>query len=148
MRWLDRRVAALAAAALVLGALLAASAGASAVGGLTATFAVTSDWGTGYEAGYTITNDTAAPVSGWTVAFDLRAGQQMGNYWNATEAVSGNRISFTNRSYNRAIVAGGGMVNFGFIVTGGSSPPVNCTINGSPCRPMARLASSARAACS
>ena len=54
-------------------------------------------------------------MSGWTVAFDLRAGQQMGNYRNALEAVSGNRISFTNRSYNGAIAAGGGMVSFGFI---------------------------------
>ena len=34
--------------------------------------------------------------------------QQMGNYRNALEAVSGNRISFTNRCYNGAIAVGGG----------------------------------------
>jgi hypothetical protein len=69
--------------------------------------------GTGREAGYTITNHAAAAVSGWTAAFDLRAGQQMGNYRNALEAVSGNRISFANRSYNGGIAADGGMAATG-----------------------------------
>jgi len=133
MRCLGRRVAALAAASLVSGSLLAASGGAPAAGRVTATFNLAWDWGTGYQAGYTITNNTAAAVSSWTVSYDLPAGQQIGNYWDALETVSGSRISFTNRSYNGAVGAGGGTVSFGFIVTGAFSPPTSCTINGSPC---------------
>jgi hypothetical protein len=135
MRYTARWVLALAAAAsaVALGPALAALPGASAAAQLTATFTLTWNWGSGYEAGYTITNDTPAAVSGWTVVFDLPAGQQVGNYWNALETTSGSQITFTNRDYNGTVAAGGGTTSFGFIVTGPFSPPTNCTINGSPC---------------
>jgi hypothetical protein len=61
------------------GTALAALPGASAAAQLTATFTLVWNWGSGYEAGYTITNDTPAAISGWTVVFDLLACQQMGN---------------------------------------------------------------------
>jgi hypothetical protein len=135
MRYPARVIAALAAAAsaLSLGAALALTPGVSASGPLTATFALIWNWGSGYEASYTITNDTPAVVTGWTVAFDLPGGQQMGNYWNALETTSDSHIIFTNRDYNSTVQANGGTVSFGFIVTGAFSPPTNCTINGSPC---------------
>src|SRR5258708_11807629 len=113
--------------------VMAASAGASAAARLTASFTLSWNWGSGYEAGYTITNDTSSAISGWAVAFDLPAGQQMGNYWNALETASGTRYTFTNRNYNGTVPAGG-TATFGFIVTGAFSPPVHCPINGTHCR--------------
>jgi hypothetical protein len=135
MRCTGRGFLALTATVSVLsvGPALAAIPGASAGAELTATFALTWNWGSGYEASYTITDNTAAPVSGWVVAFDLPAPDQMGNYWNALETASGSHITFTNRNYNGTVAADGGTVSFGFIVTGPFSPPANCTINGSPC---------------
>ena len=52
--------------AVPLGLLVAASPGATAGTGITATFTKTQDWGSGYEASYTITNNTPADLSGWT----------------------------------------------------------------------------------
>jgi hypothetical protein len=134
MRYPAKAIAALAAAmsAVSLGAALAITPGVSATGPVTAAFALVWNWGSGYEASYTITNNTPAVVTGWTVAFDLPGGQ-MGNYWNALETTSGNHISFTDRDYNSTVPANGGAVSFGFIVTGAFSPPANCTVNGSPC---------------
>jgi hypothetical protein len=126
-------LAAAAAAAVWLGPALAAMPSASAAAELTAEFTLTWNWGSGYEAGYTITNNSSAAISGWTVVFDLPAPQQMGNYWNALETVSGSQVTFTNRNYNGTVAADGGTTSFGFIVTGPYSPPTNCTINGSPC---------------
>ena len=42
--------------------------------GPTATFVKTSDWGSGWEGKYTITNGGTTTISSWTVAFDLPAG--------------------------------------------------------------------------
>jgi hypothetical protein len=134
MRYRPRWIVALAAVAAVsLGSALAVLPGASADGQLTAVFALTWNWGSGYEASYTITNNTQAAISGWTVMIDLGAGQQVGNYWNALETASGSQITFTNRDYNGTVAAGGGTTSFGFIVTGPFSPPTSCTVNGIPC---------------
>src|SRR6185436_19295263 len=56
----------LAAAAVLLGVAPAAYAA-----GVSAAFSKDSDWGTGYQARYTITNGTASTITSWTVAFDL-----------------------------------------------------------------------------
>jgi cell division septation protein DedD len=129
-----------AVAALSLSPVMASSGGPAAAG-LTATFTLIWNWGSGYEAGYTIANNTAAAISGWSVSFDLPAGQQMGNYWNALETASGQHITFTNRDYNQTVPPNGGTVSFGFIVTGAFSPPVNCMISGSPCAGVSAQAS-------
>jgi hypothetical protein len=126
-------LAAVVAAAVSLGPALAAMPGATATGQLTATFTLTWNWGSGYEADYTITNNSSAAISAWTVVFDLPAPQQMGNYWNALETGSGNQVTFTNRNYNGTVAVDGGTTSFGFIVVGPYSPPTNCTINGGPC---------------
>lgn len=101
-------------------------------GSVTAAFTKDSDWGTAYQAKYTITNGTAATISSWTVVFDLPAGHTMGTYWDTLITTSGQRVTAKNREYNGTI-APGASVAFGFIVNGGSGAPTNCTINGSPC---------------
>ncbi|MBM0260717.1 cellulose binding domain-containing protein, partial [Micromonospora sp. 4G55] len=99
--------------------------------GATAGFVKTSDWGSGWEGKYTITNGGGSTISGWTVSFDLPAGTTVGSYWDALLTSSGQRYTFTNRSWN-GTVAPGASVSFGFLGTGTGSP-TNCLLNGAPC---------------
>lgn len=104
---------------------------ADAAGSLTATLTYDSDWGSGYQAKYTIANGTASTVTSWTVSFDLAAGATLGSYWDALMSQSGTHVTATNRNYNGTI-APGGSTTFGFIVTG-SAKPTGCQINGAAC---------------
>ncbi|URN06115.1 cellulose binding domain-containing protein [Actinomadura madurae] len=113
---------------LLLALLVPVPASAASV---TATFTKSADWGSGYEAKYTIKNETAAAVPGWKVEFDLPSGSSVGTYWDALLTTSGQHAAFANREYNGSVAAGAS-VSFGFIVSG-SGTPQNCTINGSSC---------------
>jgi chitinase len=99
--------------------------------GPTATFVKTSDWGSGFEGKYTITNGGATAITGWNVQFDMPAGTSVGTFWDALMTRSGNHYTFTNRDYN-ATVNPGASVSFGFIGAGSGSP-TNCTLNGASC---------------
>ena len=99
--------------------------------GVTASFVKTSDWGSGWEGKYTITNGGGSTVDGWTVAFDLPAGTTLGSYWDALLTSSGQRHTFTNRSWNGRL-APGASVSFGFLGAGPGSP-TNCQLNGTAC---------------
>jgi hypothetical protein len=121
------------AAVAVLGAGIALTAtAAGAAGSVTASFSKDSDWGTGYQGKYTITNGTGSAISGWTVTFDLPAGVSMGTYWDALISTSGQHVTAKNREYNGAVAAGSS-ASFGFVVSGGSAAPTNCAINGASC---------------
>jgi hypothetical protein len=129
-----KRLRLLLAAATVLatsGGVAAIVTPAAAAGSLTATLSYDSDWGTGYQAKYTINNGSPASVSAWTVQFDLAAGATLGSYWDATMTQSGPHVTATNRNYNGTI-APGGSATFGFLVSG-SAQPTGCTINGAAC---------------
>jgi len=99
--------------------------------GATASFVKTADWGAGWEGKYTITNGGGTPVTGWTVSFELPPGTTVGSYWDALLTTSGQRYTFTNRSWNGSI-APGASVSFGFLGNGSGSP-ANCQLNGAPC---------------
>jgi hypothetical protein len=104
---------------------------AHAAGPLTAAFAKTSDWGSGYQAQYTITNNGSGTINGWTVDFELPPGTSAGTYWDATLTQSGAHYTFKNREYNGTIAAGAS-ATFGFVVSG-SGTPTGCTLNGGSC---------------
>ena len=122
---------------MVVAALLAAGAGAVAVAGTaaaagpTATFTKVSDWGSGWEGRYTVTNGGATPMTSWTVAFDLPSGAAVTTFWDADLTRSGQRFTFRNKSWN-GTVAPGASVSFGFNGTGPATP-ANCTLNGASC---------------
>ncbi|MCO5966941.1 cellulose binding domain-containing protein [Actinoallomurus soli] len=97
----------------------------------TATFAKTSDWGSGYQAQFTVTNNGSSAINGWTVAFDLPSGSSVGTYWDALLTQSGSHYTFENRDYNASVPAGGS-VSFGFVVSG-SGTPSGCMLNGAAC---------------
>jgi chitinase len=131
---MNRKRASLAAAGtaalLVAGAIAVAATSASAAGSVTASFS-TNSWGTGQTATYTITNGASAPITSWTVEFDLPSGTTLGAYWDALMSQSGAHVVAKNRDYN-GNVAAGATTSFGFNTTG-SGAPANCKINGAPC---------------
>ncbi|MEV4149418.1 cellulose binding domain-containing protein [Amycolatopsis sp. NPDC049691] len=95
-----------------------------------AAFAKDSDWGSGYQAKYTISAGTSALTS-WKLEFDLPSGSSLGSYWDAIDTPSGTHHSFANREYNGSVAAGAS-TSFGFLVSG-SGLPANCKLNGQPC---------------
>lgn len=97
----------------------------------TAAFVRTASWSTGYEAKFTVTNDTATTITSWNVQFDLPAGSTVGSYWDALLTTSGQHVTAVNRSWNGTL-APGASTTFGFIVAG-TGDPTNCTVNGGPC---------------
>jgi hypothetical protein len=103
----------------------------TAAGVLSATFTKDSDWGSGYQAKYTIKNGTTAAVTGWSLAFGLPSTAKLGSFWDATVTTSGSTATAKNPSWAPTIPAGG-TAEFGFIVAGSGSP-TSCTINGASC---------------
>lgn len=122
-----------AAAVLTFAAVLVAPAIASAAvaAGPTATFSKAQDWGSGYEAKFTIVNGGTTALASWKVEFDLAAGSSVGAYWDSLLTKTGTHHSFANREYNGAVAAGA-QVTFGFVVSG-SGTPANCLLNGASC---------------
>ncbi|GAA0562009.1 hypothetical protein GCM10010172_51450 [Paractinoplanes ferrugineus] len=102
-----------------------------AAGVLSATFTKDSDWGSGYQAKYTITNGTGAAVDGWQLVFGLPSTAKLGSFWDATITTSGSTVTAKNPGYAPTIPAGG-RAEFGFVVAGSGSP-TSCTVNGASC---------------
>ncbi|WP_329104803.1 cellulose binding domain-containing protein [Micromonospora sp. NBC_01699] len=127
---LGAAAATLAAATLAATFVLAPSAYAAAPA-LTATFAQSSTWSSGYAASYTIRNGGDATANGWVVEFDLAAGSTISTSWDSVRSQSGQRYRFANAGWN-GTVAPGATQSFGFNVSG-LGTPTNCTLNGAPC---------------
>jgi chitinase len=119
-----------ATAALVLGVVTVP---ATAAGGVSATFSKGSDWGTGYEGKYTITNGSTAARTSWQVEFDLPSGHRLASLWDGGSTVSGQHVTVKN-TWNGSI-APGASVSFGFNVgySGAYSAPANCKLDGGSC---------------
>lgn len=121
----------------VAASLVTAMATGAPASGLTATFAKIRDWGTGYQATYTITNSGRGAVHGWTVEFDLPSGARLDSLWNGGYQVGRGHVTVHPLASDRT-VAGGASVAFGMVVAhppnvGGL--PANCRLNGRPCGP-------------
>ncbi|HEU4426150.1 MAG TPA: cellulose binding domain-containing protein [Pilimelia sp.] len=111
-------------------AIAATNPAAPAASGLTASFSKDSDWGSGYQGKFTISNKGAATKS-WKLEFTLPASASLGTFWDASLTKTGGKIVATDRGYN-AVIATNSSTSFGFIVAG-SGAPTSCTINGAPC---------------
>ncbi|MDG4829809.1 cellulose binding domain-containing protein [Solwaraspora sp. WMMD1047] len=97
-------------------------------------YAVSAQWRGGFIAEVTVHNVGAAPVDGWTLAFDLTDGQRVRSAWNARYTQSGATVTARDLRWNRLIPAGGS-VSFGIMAswTGGNAPPTGFTLNGGAC---------------
>jgi cellulose 1,4-beta-cellobiosidase len=98
-------------------------------GGCSATYAIGSDWGSGFTADITVTNTGTAPTRSWKVTWTWAGNQQITNSWNATESHSGRNETAVNANYN-GVIAPGGNTWFGFQATNSgpnTNPTLTCT---------------------
>lgn len=75
-------------------------------------YSITNEWGTGFTASVSITNDTSQQIDGWTVELSYGDGSQITNMWNADVSGSG-PYSASNKNYNATIPVNGSK-SFGF----------------------------------
>src|SRR5258708_1729493 len=100
-------------------------------GGLSASYAVTQDWGTGFQAQMSLNNAQATNVANWKLEFDL--GASISSIWNASiVGHSGNHYVIEGASWDSTLPAAGS-VSFGFVASPGHvAAPANEVLNGVP----------------
>ncbi|MFF3846293.1 glycoside hydrolase family 6 protein [Streptomyces sp. NPDC002328] len=132
------RTAILAALALVAGAsgtALAVVPGDSGIAAVPCTvdYKVQNDWGSGFTANVTVTNNSAAKSS-WSVKWAYAGNQRVTNGWNARISQAGTAVTANNETYNGTL-ATGGSVSFGFQGTysGSNAVPATFTLDGVTC---------------
>jgi hypothetical protein len=93
------------------------------------------DWGSGFVANVTITNNGSSAISGWTLAFTFSGNQDITNLWNGVENQSGANVSVGDAGHNSTINANGGTASFGFqaAYSGSNAAPTTFTLNGVVC---------------
>jgi hypothetical protein len=120
-------------AAAAVGGTVVAVAGSASAAAVAATYSTTSSWGTGYTGQYEISNATSATVNGWTLSFDLPAGDHITSLWNASYTADGQHISVKADDWDSTLAPGRSAL-VGFVVSGsGAAAPANCAINGASC---------------
>lgn len=95
---------------------------APSAGSCAVTSSVVSSWSGGYQVQFTVTNNGTSPISGWSVAMTLPAGESIASSWNAALTVSGQQVTAVNESYNGSVAVGAN-TTFGAVVNGSPPPP-------------------------
>jgi len=111
----------------------AATSADAAVAGCSVSYALSTQWDTGFTASVTITN-LGDPLTSWSLGWSFAAGQQVTSGWNAIISQSGAQVTAGNQTWNGS-VATGATVNFGFngSWTGSNPAPTAYTLNGVAC---------------
>ncbi|WP_421734926.1 glycosyl hydrolase family 18 protein [Cellulomonas sp.] len=120
------------AAVITLLAALVASQPAFAAGSIGATFTSAGDWGTGHQVNVKVTNSGTTVVNGWTIEFDLPAGDTISSSWDADVTRSGNHYTAKNKTWAPTL-APGASLTWGYVATGPFKSPATCSINGVAC---------------
>ncbi|MBM4070138.1 MAG: hypothetical protein FJ271_14475 [Planctomycetes bacterium] len=98
--------------------------------GVVASYAVTQDWGSGFQAQVQLKNQQTSAVSNWRLEFDYAA--SISSIWDA-RIVShvGDHYVIESAGWNSTLAANGA-VSFGFVASPGKSPPApsNYVLNG------------------
>lgn len=89
--------------------------------GCSVTSSVTSDWSTGYQLAFTVTNTGTVATSNWAVRFSFAGSQTIANAWNATTSQSGQAVTANSVSYNGSL-APGATTSWGMVVNGANQP--------------------------
>ena len=141
-----RRTITVAGAALLAAFGLAVAGGAGAVPAVAATsscaaaYSVPTDWGSGFTANLTITDNGTAAITGWTVTYTYAGNQTLANGWNGNWTQSGKTVTITNESYNGSLAAGASTsagANFNYSGANAAPTSVTCTPTGSTTPPPA-----------
>lgn len=99
---------------------------------VTPTFAITQNWGGGFEGAIKLTNDQSSAINNWRLEFDFAG--TISSIWDASIVSRvGNRYTVTNAGWNGTL-ASNGQVSFGFVANPGGTvaPPTNFVLNGVP----------------
>ena len=119
-------------ATLAAGHATAAIADNDGAAGVQVGFTVRDDWGTGFVADMSITNNRATAIDGWVLEFDFD--RQITNIWNAAIVSHiGTRYVIRNAPWN-PMIPPGGRVEVGFQGEPGNVRirPINYVLNGEP----------------
>ena len=73
-------------------------------------FSVSNNWGNGYCADITITNNGTTTVNGWTLVFDIDA--TITSLWNGSWSANGSTYTVSDVGWNAKIC-----VNFVFVIS-------------------------------
>ena len=101
--------------------------------GISGTFTVNSDWGTGYCAEIVLTNNETQSINNWTFDFDLNA--EITSFWNVGSWSGSQAQGYTSTDAGwNANIAPGQSVTLGFCAnyTGSIVPPGNAFLNSIP----------------
>jgi hypothetical protein len=100
----------------------------------TAVFTKTSDWGTGFEAQYVLSNPMSVPLDHWTLKFTLPTSYHVTSMWGGTDAASNGVQTVSAQSYDTTIPAGGSVtIGFDASYSGSFVAPTACSLNSDPC---------------
>jgi cellulose 1,4-beta-cellobiosidase len=101
------------ASSAVTGTTSSSGGGGNGGGACTAAYHVDNDWGAGFTATVTVTNNSTSALSSWQVGWSWAGSQQITNAWNATVTQSGKSVTGKNAAFNGTIAAGAS-TSFGF----------------------------------
>jgi cellulose 1,4-beta-cellobiosidase len=115
-------------------ALVSPALPASAATSCSATYSVQTDWGSGFTAGLTVTNNGTTAITGWTVTYSYTGNQTLQSGWSGNWTQSGKTVTVTNASWNGSLAAGGSATgigaNFNYSGTNTAPTSVSCTPTG------------------
>lgn len=93
-----------------------------------ATYTVTDDWGSGFNAEVKVSNTGTTALSSWKVTWTFSGSQKITNIWNATAAQSGQSVTAVDAAHDGSVPAGGSAgFGFGGAPGGAGVPSVSCT---------------------
>ncbi|MFJ3662538.1 cellulase family glycosylhydrolase [Streptomyces sp. NPDC090119] len=95
--------------------------------GCTATYKVSSDWGSGFNADVTVKNTGSTATKGWRVTWTWEGPQTISGMWNASYTQTGKAVTVTDAGHNGAL-APGATASFGFGAApgGAAAPALTC----------------------
>jgi hypothetical protein len=99
-----------------------------------AAYTKTSDWGSGFEAQYVLTNPMSVPLDHWTLQFALPSTAKITSMWGGNVAANGTTQTVTAQSYDTSVPANGSItIGFDASYSGVYADPSACSLNSDPC---------------
>jgi endoglucanase len=72
----------------------------------TATYTVSDQWDSGFQAGIVVKNSGSGSIKGWTITWTVPSGEKVTQVWGGTLTASGATATVTSASWNAALSAG------------------------------------------
>ncbi len=101
----------------------------------TVSYSVTNDWGNGFQAEVSITNNTQTAINGWSLTWSFAGNQRVYDLWNGKVSQSGKTVTVKNETWNPKLAGGATLNGIGFNATysGSNQKPTAFALNGKPC---------------